>query len=500
MANVTEALGICCLALSLGLGSKVSFPKDVIYTESLGSYYSLQETAVQPACIVSPQTARDVSTAVRILTKTNVSAQSGPLRSPSGCQFAVRSGGHASFAGAANIAEGVTIDLSGLSSLHLTTPSVDTKTADQAAQPKLSVGVGATWGDVYSYLDALHLGVSGGRAAGVGVGGLTLGGGISYFGPRVGWTCDGVLNFEVVLADGRLVNANENENPDLLWALRGGKNNLGIVTRIDLQTFPQGDLWGGQVVRPYETANKQMAALAAFNDPERYDTYASLITTFAYSGAQDLQVVVNNMEYTKPVANPPVFSKLDSMSALSSTQRVTNMSDLAAETEGNDASGFRQASATLTIVSSVEAINATVSAWNASIGSIRAIPGIVWGLGMDPLPPQMYTRRAQSNALGLVNRKGKALIIVNLTVTWSNAADDEAVDEAARALVAAIRRDVGGLDALDPFVYSNYAAPWQRPIESYGAASLERLRRVKRVYDPRQVFTNLVPGGFKIPE
>jgi FAD/FMN-containing dehydrogenase len=60
-----------------------------------------------------------------------------------------------------------------------------------------SIGGGAKWLDVYRYLDELGLSVAGGRNGDVGVGGLTLGGGISYFGPRVGWACDNVVNFEV---------------------------------------------------------------------------------------------------------------------------------------------------------------------------------------------------------------------------------------------------------------------------------------------------------------
>ena len=513
---------------------------------------------MQPVCIVSPQTAQDVSTAVRILTTTNASTHFNAMDSAGGCQFAVRSGGHANFAGAANIAGGVTIDLSGLSGLTLSPLGLD-------VPPTLSVGVGSTWGSVYAYLDPFSLSVSGGRSAGTGVGGLTLGGGISYFGPRIGWSCDGVMNFEIVLANGTTVNANADENPDLLWALRGGTNNFGVVTRIDLQTFPQGDLWGGQVVRSFEAAEEQIIALAEFNDLRRYDEFASLITTFAYSGTQNVQVVVNDMEYTKAVADPPVFHALANMTALSSTERITDLSDLAAETEANNPHGFRcalsfpwppplfaslrmshgdviewimyacitiwnylhnnthamlvlygfmiytfthnqpqtagnrQASATLTIVSSVAAINATVLAWNASLASIHAIPGIVWSVGMDPLPPQLYARHAGENALGLTNRKGRALIVVNLGMTWSNAADDDTVDKAARALVEAIQRAVGKLDALDPFVYVNYAAPWQQPIESYGEASAERLRSVQRVYDPRRVFTDVVPGGFKVP-
>ncbi|KAI5866715.1 hypothetical protein GGS23DRAFT_602967 [Durotheca rogersii] len=499
MASVTSTTSACCLALSLALRGKVSLPGSPAYTASLESYFSLQEAGVHPACVVSPQTAQDVSAAVRILTTTAPSRPSPVSPAVVGCRFAVRSGGHASFAGAANLEGGVTMDLSGLSSIALRPPGVDVAAAG-VTPPTVSVGVGSTWGSVYAHLDALQLGVGGGRATAIGVGGLTLGGGISYFGPRRGWTCDSVTNFEVVLANGTLANANDDENPDLLWALRGGTNNLAIVTRVDLQTFPQGDLWGGQVVRPFETADEQIVALAAFNDPESYDEFASLITTFAYSGAQDVRVVVNNMEYTKPVADPPAFRALARMAALSSTQRITNMSDLAAETQANNPRGFRQASATLTITSSITAINATVLAWNASVASVRSIPGIVWAVGMDPLPALLYARHASSNALGLANRDGRALIIVNLNMVWTDAVNDDAVDKAARALVAAIQRDVGKLNALDPFLYANYAASWQRPLESYGEASVEKLRRVQRAYDPGRVFTDLVPGGFKIPE
>lgn len=305
------------------LKDKVYFPDNPAYTASLGSYFSLQETAVHPRCIVSAQTVQDVSAAVRVLTTANVSS--------SGCQFAVRSGGHASFAGAANVQGGVTIDLTALDSIVLGT----------GAPPIVSVGPGATWGEVYSHLGAANLSVNGARAAGVGVGGLTLGGGISYFGPRFGWTCDTATNFEIVLANGSIINANDNENTDLLWALRGGTNNFGVVTRIDLQTFAQGDLWGGEVIHPFSTANEQIVALAAFNDPAAYDEFSSLIVTFAYSGAANFSAVVNNMEYTKPIADPPVFHSMSSLPSLSSTQRITNVSDLVAETEINDPNGSR---------------------------------------------------------------------------------------------------------------------------------------------------------------
>lgn len=260
---------------------------------------------------------------MRVLTTANGSS--------SGCQFAIRSGGHASFAGTANIEDGVTIDLTALDSIVL----------GQGVPPIVSVGPGATWGDVYSHLDAANLSVNGGRAASIGIGGLTLGGGISFFGPRFGWTCDTVTNFEVVLANGSIINANEDENRDLLWALRGGTNNFGLVTRVDLQTFEQGDLWGGYVVHPVSTADGQIIALAAFTNPATYDNFSSLITSFVYSGAEGISVVVNNMEYTKPVVDPPAFHTISSFPSLSSTQRITNVTDLVTETDENDGRGFR---------------------------------------------------------------------------------------------------------------------------------------------------------------
>lgn len=313
--------------LSAVLQNKVSFSGSPVYTSSQGSYFSLQETAVHPICIVSPQTTQDVSVAVRALTTSNYTNK---------CQFAIRSGGHASFAGAANIQGGVTIDLSALNEISLE--------VQQGSQPQVStvsVGAGSTWGSVYSYLDPLNLSVTGGRAASVGVGGLLLGGGISYFGPQFGWACDSVANLEVVLFNGSVINVNQTENTDLLWALRGGTNNFGIITRVSLQTFEQGNLWGGFVLHPYSTANKEITALAMFVNSDKYDEYASLITTFAYVAEENTSLVINNMEYTRPVANPPVFEALTSLPTLESTQRITNLSDLATETTMNDANGFR---------------------------------------------------------------------------------------------------------------------------------------------------------------
>lgn len=126
-----------------------------------------------PTCRIAPLAAKDVSKAVLAL-KANQ------------CQFAVKSGGHAAFGGGSNIDGGVTIDL-----LHLNEVDVSPD------QKTTSLGPGNRWLDVYSKLDARNLSVVGGRTADIGIGGLTLGGGLSFFSNLYGWACDNVINYEV---------------------------------------------------------------------------------------------------------------------------------------------------------------------------------------------------------------------------------------------------------------------------------------------------------------
>ena len=161
-----------CIELAFILQYQVSFPESETY--ELGElYWSAQQSSVQPSCRVSPNSAQDVSIILEILKAND-------------CQFAVKSGGHASFAGASNIAEAVTIDLRNLNEIIVS----EDKT-------QVSVGSGLVWSQIYMELDALNVSVIGGRVSSIGVGGLTLGGGISFFSGRYGWACDNVNNYEV---------------------------------------------------------------------------------------------------------------------------------------------------------------------------------------------------------------------------------------------------------------------------------------------------------------
>ena len=165
---------------------------DTVYAAEEQEYWSQQQSNTRPLCRFSPTTAEEVSAAIVEIRKTK-------------CQFAVKSGGHASFKGGSNIQGGIAIDLKYLNELEVSADRTITH-----------AGPGNRWENVYAKLDQMKLAVIGGRNGDIGVGGLTLGGtmsscqpnsklyvanqgtgGISFFSGVHGWACDNVKNYQV---------------------------------------------------------------------------------------------------------------------------------------------------------------------------------------------------------------------------------------------------------------------------------------------------------------
>ncbi|KAI1850162.1 hypothetical protein JX266_004541 [Neoarthrinium moseri] len=471
-----------CEALVALLGAeKVSLQGSTAYNTSLSSYWAAQASATHPICFVSPQTSREVSAVVGSL------VANGSIDSPHSSLFAIRSGGHMWIPGSSNAPGGVTIDLRSLNSIKL-----------HPDKSIVSLGVGATWDAVYAELDPLGLSVTGGRIAGVGVGGLTLGGGISYFGPRHGWTCDTATAFEVVLADGSVIEANEEQNTDLFRGLRGGSNNFGLVTRIDLKTFEQGLLWTGTVYHPLSTIDDHAKIFANMTRADNYDEDASFIVGFGYSQERDLIVINNELIYTKPVESPTYYQELLDLPSIMKTSSIVNTTTLSQQGAAQVPPGARYLFATTTFLPTEPMLHAVFKAWNDSLEDVKNITGLTWSLSLEPLPPGIYKRDAEANAMGLGDRIGTRVVVL-MTQRWSDEADDENVHTATRSVVSNIEEAARALDAYDPFLYLNYAASWQNPIASYGNASVQQLQSVRARVDPQGVFTHLAPGGFKIP-
>lgn len=147
---------------------------------------------------------------------------------------------------------------------------------------------------------------------------------------------------EVVLANSKIVNANAHENADLFMALKGGSNNFGIVTRFDLQTYPQGNFWGGFIFYPGSTAKQQLLAFENFMAPENFDPYAEAVVAIGYEGAIGSYIVSDGLFYTKPVVNPPILQPFTSIQPqIGNTMRISNIVDFVTEEENQQAVNSR---------------------------------------------------------------------------------------------------------------------------------------------------------------
>ena len=145
-----------------------------------------------------------------------------------------------------------------------------------------------------------------------------------------------MINYQVVLANGAIVNANSETNPDLFKALKGGSNNFGIVTRFDIKTFPYEDIWGGMVAYDVSTSSQQIPAIVRFTENVHKDPYASLLGTWGYDSAVEMEFVVQGMHYTKPVEYPTAYDDFYQIANMSSTARFGSMQNFSQELTQDD--------------------------------------------------------------------------------------------------------------------------------------------------------------------
>lgn len=215
------------------------------------------------------------------------------------------------------------------------------ETTYDEAEGVASLHPAARWLGVYRYLDPLGVTVTGGRLGPVGVGGLVLGGGFSFYLYEKGLVCDNVRNFEVVLASGEIVNANANENADLWIVLRGGRSNFGIVTRIDLEAFPRSPIWGGVNRYPStpETVEQHISSIVDWTDNlEKYQN-GSAVIFWTHTPADNATVINSLLTDVGGTVAAPAFDKFLAIPGnTSSSLGMTNMSTLALFTQSD---GYR---------------------------------------------------------------------------------------------------------------------------------------------------------------
>ena len=377
---------------------------------------------------------------------------------------AIRGGGH-SVAGHSVCDDGLVIDLRLLGGVQVDPDS-----------RRVRVGGGATWRSVDALSAAHRLAMPGGAYDTTGVAGLTLGGGIGHLMGLHGLALDNLVSAEVALADGGVVTASETREPELFWALRGGGGNFGVVTEFEFALHPLPAVWGGIIAYPrphmrgaIRLFRDVMASapdeltLMCYLDHEKVPEGAAFITVcFAGDAEAAAEEAVRPLRESLPVLSDGL--------GLTSYLQIQVM-------QGDLPFGLRHYWKGHFVDSLPDDLIDEI------VDHYLAYPQDGWDMVMIE---QMHgaALRVPPDATAF-SRREKCLNVTAMATWEDEAGDAEHIAWARRtAAVLADRSTSGG-------GYLNYGAP-DEPIErvraAYGDANFERLRQVKRRYDPHNLF------------
>jgi FAD/FMN-containing dehydrogenase len=235
------------------LRGDVITPDDSRYDEARALYNAMIDK--RPAAIARCVNNEDVSAAVGFAREV-------------GLELAIRSGGH-NGAGLGTVDDGLVIDLAQMNAVFVDAPARMAR-----------VGGGTTLKTVDAATHEHGLAAPFGIIATTGVGGLTLGGGIGHLTRKCGLSIDNLVTAEVVLADGSVVTADAERNPDLFWALRGGGGNFGVVTSFSFRLHPVSTVWAGPTLYPLDQSAAVLRWYREFvpSAPEDLNGFFAFIT------------------------------------------------------------------------------------------------------------------------------------------------------------------------------------------------------------------------------
>jgi FAD/FMN-containing dehydrogenase len=433
------------------LGDRLITPNDGAYDDARSVFYGKFDR--RPAVIARPVDAGEVSSVVS-------------LARVSGLELAVRSGGH-SLAGHGVSEGGIVLDLSGMQALEI---DVDGRTG--WAQTGLTAA-GYTAG-----AGAHGLATGFGDTGSVGIGGLTLGGGVGFLVRKHGLTIDNLLAAELVTADGELVRVDAESHPDLFWAIRGGGGNFGVATRFRLRLHEVETIVGGMLILP--ATPKVIASFVAEAEaaPEALSAIANVMAAppmpFLPAEAHGKLVVVALLCYAgdedggRRVLGP--FRALaDPIADLVRPMRYPELFGLL----GEEGPGPTQEVARSLFVDAVdrevaEAVLAHLQASTAplAVAQLRVLGGAMARVSVDETA-FAHRRRRVMVALGAVYERAEETPQHEAWVT---------------DFAASLEGDTG--------VYVNFLGDEgvARVREAYPGTTWNRLAEIKRRYDPTNLF------------
>ena len=406
----------------------------------------------RPALIARCHTIADVVSAVNLARE---------LEAP----LAIRAGSH-SVAGLSSVADGVVIDLSTMRGVH-----VDAERRVAVVEP------GATWAD-FDAATAVHgLASTGGLISTTGVAGLTVGGGIGWLQRKYGLACDNLRAAQLVTADGALIDADD----ALLWGLRGGGGNFGVVTRFEFDLHPVSTVLGGLMIFPFDRGTEVLRAFRewAADAPDEASLLASIMTappeefvppklaaqkivalvgcwcgdlTAGEQALAPLRGLGPAVDLFGPMPYPALQSMLDHSAphGLRNYFRAGFVADLSDEV----------------IAAALE--HGQLMQSPMSMIHFHQMGGAVGRLGPDS---SAFSGRG-------------AGYTYNLIATWTDAAEDDIQVSAARDAAAAL----APLSMASTYVNFVSETDADRVRAAYGDVIYDRLARLKRQYDPGNLF------------
>ncbi|MGH2455602.1 MAG: FAD-binding oxidoreductase [Candidatus Limnocylindria bacterium] len=436
--------------LQAGISGRLIGPDDADY-DQVRTVVS-GEIDLRPAAIVRVADADDVGRVIGFARET-------------GLELAVRSGGH-SGAGHGSTEGGIVIDLRDMRGLEID-PDAGTAWAE----------TGLTAGELTTAAAAHELAVGFGDTGSVGIGGITLGGGVGYLVRRHGLTIDSLLAAEVVTADGRLLHTDARTEPDLFWAIRGGGGNFGVATRFRFRLHRLPGIVGGILVLPATAEVVAGFIAAAEAAPEELSTIANVMNCpplpfvaeehhgrlvvlgmLAYAGEADpgaraiapfRALATPLADMVRPMPYPEMFPPEDE------SYRPTAVAEtMFIDAVDRDVAGL--------IVDRLEASDASMR-----VAQLRVLGGAM--------------ARVPADATAFAHRASR--IMVNLAAFYQGPDDRAGRREWVRDFAAALRQSDGG-------AYVNFLGDegQARVRDAYPAPTWQRLAAIKARYDPANLF------------
>ena len=401
----------------------------------------------RPAVVIRPRDAAGVAAAIQYATS-------------HGLVLSVKSGGH-SVLGFGTNDDGVVIDLTRFNSVDV----LDDSTG------RVRVGAGAVWGDVAISLAEHELSLTSGDTKSVGVGGLTLGGGIGWMVRNHGLTIDNLVAADIVTAGGQALRLSDNENPDLFWAIRGGGGNFGVVTHLEFLAQRVTSVHAGMITYSVDDVPTLVRGWRDAHRAAAEELNSTLVLMPAF-GAEMPAMAMGLVCYAGPdrTAADAAFAPLLALDGVLSTEIAQKPYADVLE-EAHPPPGVTSMATNTLVESMSDEVIAAVADWYAAgtagrLAFIRALGGAM--------------ARVPSDATAFAHRTAEAMVV---------GAVFRPVDAAQEQLIEGIR-PFEAVKASGVGAYSGFlgTATEDDVAAIYPAPTLRRLTEVKQKHDPANVF------------